>query len=139
MPHSGVEVLKTHGVIPVHRAFELQGEDEVQILAGPGYECASTLGGSDLEASIELGDIVFPQESVGPGQGVNAPQAEFLRQPSLPGSEIALTATTRLGRVGRNHLHPQLVQGPSHLGQALVIDFAPHLGGEPEMTAPVTV
>ena len=67
-----MEILKTHGVIPIHGAFELQGEDEIQILAAPGYECASPLRGSDLEAVIEFGDVMLAQESVGPDQGVDA-------------------------------------------------------------------
>src|SRR5437660_668919 len=62
-----------------------------------------------------------------------------LRQPSLPGAEVAFTASPRLRRVGGNHLNVQFTQGSSHLGQTMAIDFPSHLRRQPEMAAPVAV
>src|SRR5439155_17304070 len=82
------EVLKADRVVPVHRALELQREDEIQIPAAPGYKRAARLRRPHLKAAIELGDVVFSEKSIGPFQSADPMQPQFLRQPPLPGAKV---------------------------------------------------
>ena len=59
---------------------------------------------------------------------VIAAQAQLLRQPPLPGAEIALAAPPRLRRVGRNHAHAQFAQRPSHLRHPVRSTLPPAFG-----------
>src|SRR3981081_1409950 len=102
------EVLKSERVVPVHRALELQREDEIQISAAPGYKRAARLRRSHLKAAIELGDIVFSEKGIGPFHSADPMQPQLLRQPPLPGAKVTFTAPSGLRRVGRNHLPLQL-------------------------------
>src|SRR5713226_4935739 len=58
------EMLKAHGVVPIHRPLKLQAEREVQVLISPGQECSSPFRRTHLKAAIELRDVVFPQKPV---------------------------------------------------------------------------
>ena len=73
------EVLKADRVVPVHRALELQREDEIQISAAPGYKRAARLRRSHLKAAIELGDVVFSEKGIGPFQSADPMQSQLLR------------------------------------------------------------
>src|ERR1700758_3825375 len=102
------QVLDADRIVAVDGAFEWQGEDQVQISAGAAYKRTATLHCRHLKASVELGDVVLPQEAIGRLQAANSAQPQLLRQAPLPGAEVALRTTTCLWRVGRNHLHAQL-------------------------------
>src|SRR5579864_4665 len=58
------QILKTHRVVAVHRAFELQRENPFQITTSAGHKSIAPLPGRDLKTAIELGDVIFPQKSV---------------------------------------------------------------------------
>jgi len=88
----------------------LQREDEIQILAAARHKRAARLRRRYLKTEVELGDVVFPQKIIRRFQRRNHVQPQFLGQPPLQGTEVALAATTRLGRVGGNQLHPQIAQ-----------------------------
>ena len=47
------EVLKADRVVPIHRALELQREDEIQIPAAPGNKCAARLRRPHLKTAID--------------------------------------------------------------------------------------
>src|ERR1017187_8552952 len=66
-------------------------------------------------------------------------QAQFLRQPALPGAEAAFTAPARLWRVRRNHAHPQLARRTPHLRETVVVHRLSGLGRQPEMTGAIAV
>src|SRR5271157_2389618 len=59
-----LQVLKADGVVPVYRPLKLQAEDQVQILAGAGEKRVAALGGRHLKATVELGDVMFPQKLI---------------------------------------------------------------------------
>jgi hypothetical protein len=131
------QVLKADGVVLVDCALELEGEDQVQILARAGQERGSALRRWDLKAAVELGHIVLGEKSVGRLQSADSMQSQLLRQSPLPGGEAAFRASPRLRRVGRNHMDPQLPQSAARLRQAVSIDLAARFRREPEMAAPV--
>src|SRR5438445_512935 len=84
------------------------------------------------------GFTVVPSPS-GLGQGGASGQPQLLRQASLPGSEVALTAAPRLRRIRRNHANPEFAQRPSHLGQAMRIHRFSRLRSQPEVAAAIAV
>jgi len=83
------EVLKAHGVVPIHRTLKLQAENQVQVLTSAGQKCRSPFRSAHLKAAIELGHVVFPQKPVRLLQASDAVQPQLLRQTSLPGSEVS--------------------------------------------------
>jgi hypothetical protein len=89
-------ILKTDGVIAVHRALELQREDTLQIAGGTGDKGAPPLRCCDLKAAIELGEIAFAEKAIRFFQRGASGQPQLLRQPPLPGAEVALRAPARL-------------------------------------------
>ena len=94
------EILNADGVVPIHRALELQREDQIQIAAAARHERAARLRRPHLKTAVELGHVVFPQKRIRRFQRRDPGQPQFLRQTSLPGPEVALTASPRLRRVG---------------------------------------
>ena len=56
------------------------------------------------------------QHGVGLFNGGRSGQAKFRDQPVLKGSRRSLHPSFRLGRLGKNHLYPELVHGPAELG-----------------------
>ena len=88
---------------------------------------------------VELGHVVLAQKAVGFRKGADPVPPELLRQPSLPGPEVAFQAAPRLGRVSRNHLHAQIAQRTAHLGQTMRVHLAASLRCQPEMTASIRV
>ena len=78
------QVLKADSVIAVHRAFELQREDALQIVALAGHKGAAGLGRFTLKLAVELSHVVLPQETIGLLQGGAFRQPQLLGQASLP-------------------------------------------------------
>ena len=115
------------------------GEDQVEVAARAGGEGGAALRRRHLEAAVELGHVVLAQKAVGFRKGADPVQPELLRQPSLPGPEVAFRAAPRLGRVSRNHLHAQIAQRTAHLGQTMRVHLAASLRCQPEMTASIRV
>src|SRR5262249_39934702 len=66
------QVLYADGVVAVDGTFELQREDQIPISAGAAHKRTATLCRRDLEAPIELGDVVLAQETIGCLQTANA-------------------------------------------------------------------
>src|SRR5947199_4729458 len=58
------EILKTHRVVAIHRALELQREDQVQIPPSARQKCASALCRCHLKSPVKLGPVVLPQKSI---------------------------------------------------------------------------
>src|SRR5262249_52022724 len=90
-----------HGVVAGHRALVLKRKDEIQIPPPAGQEGTARLRRGNAKTSIELGDVLLAQELVRRFLRGDPAQAQLLRQPSLPGAEVALRAPARLRRVGR--------------------------------------
>src|SRR5439155_8747326 len=76
--------------------------------AAPGYKRAACLRRPHLKATIELGDVVFSEKSIGLFQSADPMQPQLLWQPPLPGAKVTFTAPAGLRRVGWNHLYSQL-------------------------------
>src|SRR5216684_858364 len=156
------EVLKADRVVPVHRALELQREDEIQISAAPGYKRAARLRRPHLKAAIELRDVVFSEKGIGPFQSVDPMQPQHLRQTmgidssSYLGSEPEMAAPVAVQ--GAEHTFPlnhffqprHHRQGRFFFHQLRVIDLAagiiqnhnqviPALVLEPAMPAAIDV
>ncbi len=53
------EVLKADRVIPIYRALELQGEDQVQIAARASHKGRAAPGRRNLKAAVEVIDIAL--------------------------------------------------------------------------------
>ena len=58
------QILKAHRVIALHRAFDLQREDPIQIPLLAGQKGTPALGCRNLKSAVELRDILLPQEHV---------------------------------------------------------------------------
>ena len=58
------EVLKAHGVVPIHRTLKLQTENEVQVLTSLGQKGRSPFCRTHLKVAIELCHVMFPQKPV---------------------------------------------------------------------------
>src|SRR3974377_262811 len=99
------EVLHGHRVVATHRALVVQGEDPLQVTWGAARESRATLAGRHLEALIERGHVVLTQKAVGLVHGGDAAQPQLLRQPSLPGPEVALRTPPRLRRISGDQLN----------------------------------
>jgi hypothetical protein len=63
---------------------------------------AAPLSGRDLKTAIELSDVFFPQKPVRRLQRSELAQPQLLRQPPLPGREVAFAAPTCLRRIQPN-------------------------------------
>src|SRR3974390_2858731 len=133
------QVLHAHRVVATHRALIVQGEDLLQVAPWAASEGRATLRRPHLKALIELGDVVLPQKAIGLFHRGDPTQPQLLRQPSLPGPEVALRTAPRLRRIGGNHLNPQLAQRPAYLRYPMGIHLATRLRRQPEMAAPIAV
>ncbi len=133
------QVVKAHGVVPINGALVALRKNHLQVPVPAGHERCAALGCGNGEAAVELGDVVLPEKLVGLFQGADSAQPQLLRQPSLPGGEAALRATSRLRRVGRNHIHSQFLHGTAHLCRTVIIDLAAALRRQPEMGSAVGI
>ena len=88
--------MKAHAVVAIHCTFELQREHQIQVSPPAGDERAARLGRRYLKACIELGHVVLAQEAIRLLYRGDPTQPQLLRQPSLSGPKIALTAAPRL-------------------------------------------
>jgi len=66
------QILNAHGVISIHRTFELQREDQVEVSAGAAHKRTATLCRRDLETPIELSHVVLAQEAIGRFQAADS-------------------------------------------------------------------
>ena len=90
------QISPTHGVVFIDDAFMLDGKNTIQVQPPQRYERRSCLCGWPGELLIKLADVGVPQKFVGRCQRGDLSQPQFLRQTTLPRSEIALTAAARL-------------------------------------------
>src|ERR1017187_1283926 len=121
------QVLKADRVVAVHRALELQRKDALQVFPPIGHKGSARLRRCYLEAAIELPDVMLAQKDVRRLHRPDPTQAQFLRQPALPGAEAAFAPSPRLRRVGGNHAYSQLAQRPPHLRETVVVHASPAL------------
>src|SRR3974390_1546950 len=118
------QVLHAHRVVATHRALIVQREDLLQVAPWTASEGRAPLRRPHLKALIELGDVVLAQKAIGLLHRGDPAQPQLLRQPSLPGPEVALRTAPRLRRIGGNHLNPQLAPRPPHLRPPMGIHLA---------------
>src|SRR5664279_701666 len=104
-------VVKAHRVIPINGALVALREDHLQVPVPAGYKRRSALRCRNRKAAVELSDVVLLEKVVGRFQSSDPAQSQLLRQPSLPGGKVAFRASSRLRRVGRNHMYSQLLHG----------------------------
>ena len=91
------EILQGDRVAAIGRALVLHREDAIEVTTCTAGESRAALTGGNLEAAVELGDIVLAQKTVGCLQGGDPIQPELLRQASLPGGEVAFRAPRACG------------------------------------------
>jgi hypothetical protein len=132
-------VRPAHGIVLIHRTVMMDGKHTIQICSLARDEGGAFLSGRYTEFSVELTDIRVVEKTIGFIDGSTAGQSQFLRQPTLPGSETAFTASASLGRVRRDGLNSQFIHGPANLRSFLVIDRTSTFGSEKEMAGPVAV
>src|SRR5450759_616509 len=128
-----------HRVVLFHYALSLHSEDPVQVAPPCPPKCRAFLRRRYAELVVELPDVPLPEKSIGTLRGGDPGQSELLRQAPLPGSEAALRPPARLWRIGRDHLHSQLLHRPSNLRQAVLIHLLPRLHRDEKVTPPVAV
>src|SRR5437016_6595917 len=58
------EILNADRVVAIHRALELQREDEIQIPAATQHKRAARLRRPYLKTAVELGHVVLPQKRI---------------------------------------------------------------------------
>src|SRR6202522_1714030 len=109
------QIVKAHGIIPINGALVSLREDHLQVPVPARYKCRASLCCRNGKAAVELGDVVLTEKRVGRVQRSDPAQSQLLRQPSLPGGEVAFRAAPRLRRIGRNHLYSQFLHGPAYL------------------------
>src|ERR1041384_4087671 len=105
----------THSVVLMDRAFMLNREDTIQILACRLQKRAAGFSCSDGELFIEVPDVGFGQKRIRVLEIADAGQPQFLRQTALPGLKTAFASTARLWRIGGNHLNSKVLHRPSDL------------------------
>src|ERR671930_963893 len=88
------QILKAHGVVTVHTAFELQRKNPLPVTTAAGHKSISSLSGRDLKTAVELGDVIFAEKPVRRFRRSQLTQPQLLRQAALPGAEVALAAAT---------------------------------------------
>jgi hypothetical protein len=95
--------LRFDGVVLTHHSSCLHRKDPVQVLAVQGHKGMTWPLGPHPELPVHLRNVVFPQEAVRFLQRGDPGQAQFLRQPSLPGAKPPFAPSPRLRRVGRDN------------------------------------
>src|ERR1039458_712775 len=109
----------SHGnrIVFSHHAFVLNREDPVQVAPASATKGSAFLLRRHAELRVKLSDVMLPKKAIGCLYCADSRQPKLLRQTSLPGSETTLRASTRLGRIGRNHLDRKSTRlNSSHLG-----------------------
>jgi hypothetical protein len=87
------------GVVLMDRAFVLNREDTIQILAACRHERGASFSAAG-ELLIELADVGFGEKSIGVSHIVDAGKPQFLGQTALPGLKVAFASAARLRRIG---------------------------------------
>src|SRR4030081_1868702 len=128
-----------HRVVLSHHALDLHSEYPVQVRTRSATKCSSWLCRRYCELLVEYRNVALAQEGIRRFQSSDAGQPQLLRQPSLPGAETAFAAPACLRRIGRNHLHPQLLQSPAHLRQTMLVHLLARLQSHKEMAAAITI
>ena len=108
--------MKPHHVVPGHPPFALAAQDLVQAqrpVQRP--ECQLRVLRRNLKTPVEPRQELL-QHGVGCSDAAGTSQAKFSYQPILKGACRSLHATFCLGRLGKNHLYPELVHCPAELG-----------------------
>src|ERR687888_574801 len=56
------QILKAHGVVTVHTAFELQRKNPLPVTTAAGHKSISSLSGRDLKTAVVECVVIFPEE-----------------------------------------------------------------------------
>src|SRR3989442_6756096 len=78
------EILNADRVVAIHRALELQREDEIQIPAATQHKRAARLRRPYLKTAVELRHVVLPPKTHSPFQPPDPFQPQFFRPTPLP-------------------------------------------------------
>ena len=109
--------LEPHRVVPSHPPAVFEAQDLFQAqLRVQRPECRLRVLRRNLETPVVSRQELL-QHPVGFSDAAGTSQAEFSYQPILKGSCRSLHSPFCLGRLGKNHLYPQLVHGPAELGR----------------------
>ena len=73
------EILEADRVVPMHRAFELQRQDQIQIPAATLHKRVTRLRGPHLKTAVELSYVVLSQKNVRRVQSPDPSQPQLLR------------------------------------------------------------
>src|SRR2546423_2870983 len=98
------EILNADRVVAIHRALELQREDEIQIPAATQHKRAARLRRPYLKTAVEIGPLVLPQKSIPPLPRPDPLQPQFFPQSPPPSAPVAVTSSPRPPRVGGDSL-----------------------------------
>src|SRR5262245_2236439 len=126
-------------VVVPNEAFLLHGKDAIEVLPVNWCERGSCLRRRNGELAVELGDVVIPQKRVRLFWRADILQPQFLRKPALPGTEVALTSSSSLRRVSRDHADTQFFHGPSDFGHLSRIHRLSRLGCAEEVAGTIAI
>ena len=128
-----------HGVIFADHPFGSDRENPVQVLASASAKRRALDCRRHRELLIELGDVTLAQKAIGVLQCDDPGQAQFLRQPPLPGSEAAFATSAGLRRIRSNRLNAEFFQRPAELRGPTLVDRFASLGNVEKMAAPIAI
>src|SRR3954449_7286498 len=121
-------------VVLPHYARLLDAQDVVE-RAHERHEGRSLLGGRDRETGVVLRDVDGGEPPVGRLDRREPLLAQERRQPALERAEQPLHPTPALGAVARDALDAELLERPTHLGEAGLVHRLPGLGREEVMAS----
>src|SRR5215210_6220074 len=115
-------------VVLPHHALRLDAQD---VLERPheGHKGRARLGGRDRETGVVLRDVDGSEPVVGRLDRGDPLLAYERRQAALERAEQPLHAPPPLGGVARDVLDAELLESPTHLGDAGLVHRLPGLGG----------
>src|SRR5437016_7089609 len=131
------EILNADRVVAIHRALELQREDEIQIPAATRHKRAARLRRPYLKTAVELGHVVLPQKRIRRFQRRDPLQPQFFRRPSLQVPEVSLTPSRPRGQEGGNNRMAKLLQVPPPREKPWATNFPPTFRLTPKTAPPV--
>lgn len=128
-----------HAVVPAYLPVVLLAENVVRVTSDPRHEGRPFLRGGMGKLLVERRKMDLLEAPVGRFHVGDPVERQLLDQPVLVRPEHPLGAPPCFRGIGRDHLDPHLIHGPSELGRALLVHLATLFGGIPIMASPVGV